>query len=208
MRLPIQLRKELRALTQRYKCTPLPTFIVPLAVNVPLFISVSLLLRTALILHDPAGLSSEAIPWWRPPAELQERFDASAKLLAARGIEGEALAQLTKMHGPTLQDVDRTMLGPIGLGIATMANVELGQWLRRGLRGPREGEGHKKTGKKTDDGKEIVEVDLGVLRESFMGNTLRVMSIVFVAISSQAPAVRLMPSQSYYSRACPLTEKQ
>lgn len=127
-----QLKTHLKALTRQHKCSAAPTLLAPLAVHLPLFITVSLALRTAL-LAPGSLLAAETIPWWSPPPELQARFEASAKVLLGRGIEGDALAQLTSIRGPTLNETDKTMAGPIGLGLLSMINVELGQWLRRGM---------------------------------------------------------------------------
>lgn len=132
-----QLKSELRLLTKKHKCSPTMIMALPLVINIPLFITASLLLRTALFIPG-FPMAAELIPWWSPSPELQERFEESIKVLKARGVEGEALEKLTQVQGPTLREVDKTMSAPIGLGLLTLVNVELGQWLRRGMLSERE----------------------------------------------------------------------
>ena len=188
-----QVKQELRALTSRHRCSPTPTLVLPVLVHLPLFISLSLLIRTSLLIPG-SPLATELIPWSHPPADLAAKFEASAKILAERGLEGEALKKLTAMPGPTLGDVDKTMLGPLGLGLLTMINVELGQWLRRGMMSEKEEEAAKeeKEKKKQSSSKETGATEkfsLSPFRGNIIGNMLRTASIVFVVVSSQAPAV-------------------
>lgn len=202
-----QVKQELRALTSRHRCSPTPTLVLPVLVHLPLFISLSLLIRTSLLIPG-SPLASELIPWSHPPADLAAKFEASAKILAERGLEGEALKKLTAMPGPTLGDVDKTMLGPLSLGLLTMINVELGQWLRRGMMTEKEEEAAKeeKEKKKRSPSKEAGAAEkfsLSPFRGNIIGNMLRTASIVFVVVSSQAPAV----SSPAPSQCChPLTK--
>lgn len=186
-----EMRSQLKALLKRNRCTPWPTIAIPLAVNVPLFVCVSLAIRTALL--TPGSLIAiETIPWWSAPPDLMAKFEASAKILQARGIEGEALQKLTMMQGPTLSEVDKTMATPIGLGLLTLINVELGQWLRKPLL---EGPGTSEQPREEVDQLErrrrkAREQRRGVnaLRSVVIGNTLRAASIAFIVVASQAPA--------------------
>ncbi|UZJ51934.1 hypothetical protein CBS101457_001254 [Exobasidium rhododendri] len=199
-----ELKTQLRALTTKYKCNPTATFAVPLLVHFPLFISVSLLIRTSLLAAG-SPLSSEIIPWWSPPAELTSKFETSAKMLLDRGLEGESLKKLTMMHGPTLSETDKTMLGPIGMGVLTTANVELGQWLRRGMTTEKEEERRhiEKHEVQAEKGKPLskrIEVNIAPIKANVLGNILRAAAIGFVAVSSQAPAglvVYWLTSASY-----------
>lgn len=163
-------------------------------VHLPLFISVSLLIRTSLLAAG-SPLSTEIIPWWSPPAELTSRFETSAKILADRGLEGEILSKLTMLHGPTLTETDKTMFGPILMGILTMANVELGQWLRRGMKSEIQEEKSQlekhqaQVGGQSKESSKKIEVNIDPIRTNVLGNILRAAAIGFVAVSSQAPTV-------------------
>ncbi|MCO5584865.1 hypothetical protein L7F22_038797 [Adiantum nelumboides] len=186
------LKSELRLLLKKNKCAPLSTLLLPLAANIPLFICASLAIRTALITQGSA-IGSEIVPWWSPPADLMAKFEEGAKVLQARGLEGEALQKLTQMQGPTLADRDKTMFGPIGLGMLTLINVELGQWLRKPLleaptaKATREEDGEDERSIKRKEAREQ-KASLASLRATVMGNTLRAASIAFVVVASQAPA--------------------
>lgn len=185
-----RLKSELRDLLRKHKCTPLPTLVLPLAANIPLFICASLAIRTALVTQG-SMIGSEVVPWWSPPADLMAKFEEGAKVLQARGIEGEALQKLTQIQGPTLYERDKTMFGPIGLGMLTFVNVELGQWLRKPLieaptaRMPKEDETQRDSEKREAREK---KASLASLRSTVLGNTLRAASIAFVVVASQAPA--------------------
>lgn len=162
----------------------------------PIFISFSLLLRTSLAVAG-SPISLETIPWWSPPPGLQEKFASNAFVLAERGIEGEALQKLTTIQGPTLNEVDKSMYAPIGLGVLTMANVEMGQWVRRGMTSEKEEEQKKIEKEEVKQGKgKVVEIERTFGNSGILGNILRSLAIGFVIISSQAPAV------SRFSVAC------
>lgn len=186
---------QIRALTKQHKCAPFYSIAAPLVVHIPIFISFSLLLRTALAASG-SPISFETIPWWSPEPGLQEKFAANAMVLAERGIEGEALLKLTTIQGPTLNEVDKTMMAPIGLGVLTMANVELGQWIKRGMTSEQE-EGEKLTAKDKEKAKEEKLLELGSFRKgNRLANILRSLAIGFVIISSQTPAVSV-PFRSF-----------
>lgn len=110
-------------------------------------------------------------------------------VLAERGIEGEALLKLTTIQGPTLNEIDKTMMAPIGLGVLTMANVEMGQWVRRGMTS--EEEEQQKLMKKQEAKKEEDKMlELSTFRKGGrLANILRSLAIGFVIVSSQTPAV-------------------
>lgn len=185
------LKTELRILMKKNKCAPLATLLFPLAANIPLFLCASFAIRTALITQG-SSIGAEVVPWWSPPADLMAKFEEGAKILQARGLEGEALQKLTTMQGPTLADRDKTMFGPIGLGMLTLINVELGQWLRKPLieaptaqipkdEDEDEGSIRKREARERKD-------SIASLRAAVMGNVLRAASIAFVVVASQAPA--------------------
>lgn len=136
-------------------------------------------------------ISLEVIPWWSAPSELTATFEANAKALAERGFDADSLRMLTSIQGPTLGDADKSMMGPIGLGMLTMGNVELGQWLRRGMASEKDEEEKalRESKSKSIGGQRVIEVGLAPLRAKVMGNTLRAAAIAFVVVSSQAPAV-------------------
>jgi len=139
-------------------------------------------------------LSTELIPWWSPAPDLTSKFEAGAKMLADRGLEGNVLEKLTMTYGPTLSESDKTMYGPIAMGLLTTANVELGQWLRRGMTSEKEVEEKElekqEIGEKRGKGSsKKVKIDLAPIRADLLGNILRAAAIGFVVVSSQAPAV-------------------
>ena len=185
------LKSELRELMKKNKCTPLATLLLPLAANIPLFIYVSFAIRAALI-SQGSSFGAEIVPWWSPPPDLMAKFEEGAKVLQARGLEGEALQKLTQIQGPTLLDRDKTMFGPIGLGMLTLINVELGQWLREPLlEGPNANvvkieDRDERSIKKAEERER--KASLASMRAAVLGNTLRAASIAFVVVASQAPA--------------------
>ncbi|PWN37599.1 uncharacterized protein FA14DRAFT_113019, partial [Meira miltonrushii] len=185
------LKTELRLLMKKNKCAPLATLLLPLAASIPLFLYASFAIRAALITQGSA-IGAEIVPWWSPPADLMAKFEEGAKILQARGLEGEALQKLTTMQGPTLADRDKTMFGPIGLGMLTLINVELGQWLRKPLieaptaQVPKDEDEDERSMKKREARER--KASLASLRSAVMGNVLRAASIAFVVVASQAPA--------------------
>ena len=131
---PLQLKAHLKTLLAQHRCAPIPTIVMPLAIQVPLFIIASQTIRLSIGLPDssaPSSFGSEVQPWWSAPPGLEAQFAEGAKVLAARGLEGEALEALTRPMGPDLREVDRSMMGPIALGMSTLSSVELTQWMRR-----------------------------------------------------------------------------
>jgi inner membrane protein COX18 len=183
-----ELQRQIKHLIKQNRCAPFATIAVPLAVNIPLFVFISLVLRSALVCSG-SPIGAETVPWWSPPSDLMAKFESSAKILQARGIEGEALRKLTIMEGPTLAEVDKTMFSPIGLGMLTLINVELGQWLRKPLfdagdvKAPMEEKQMSVQQKETKNKRE----SLANFRSTVIGNTSRTASIAFVVIASQAP---------------------
>ncbi|PWN49937.1 hypothetical protein IE53DRAFT_331171 [Violaceomyces palustris] len=216
----IELKSELKArlseLMKVHNCSPLPTFLAPLAVNVPLFIVLSTVIRYASL--PPSPFSFEILPWWEPSPEIQAQFSASAMILAEKGLDTEQITRLQgTFGGPTLSDKDSTMMGPIALGLMTMTNVELGGWTRRTLsrftdvdssaaegRTNKDGGGaavtakdeFKSQGKGKGKGKEVTsmegEAEEEPARSRILTNALRVMAIGFIPIASQAPGALLI----------------
>ena len=124
-------------------------------------------------------------------------------VLAERGIEGEDLKKLTTIQGPKLSEVDKTMLAPIGLGVLTMANVEIGQWVRRGMTSEKEEQDkkdqreiEKQVGRSEKGKAKAIEVEWTFRGSGVLGNILRSLAIGFVVISSQAPAVSVHHSSA------------
>ncbi|KAK0522222.1 hypothetical protein OC842_006526, partial [Tilletia horrida] len=134
-----QMKKSLRDLLRKHRCTPLPTMLVPLAVQIPLFITLSYLIREACLSPE---FAQELLPWstWSftgPTLAQQQQLDAfaqSASILRDRGMNEEMLAQLMGPRGggasgggigSTLAQKDSSMQGPIALGMITLLNAEL-----------------------------------------------------------------------------------
>ncbi|CAO1617883.1 unnamed protein product [Parajaminaea phylloscopi] len=125
-----ELKAQIRRLLTTYKCRPLPTVLVPLALSVPLFIATSFSLRQGLL--PPSPLLSEIIPWWSTPDDaLTRSFEASAQMLRDRGMDPASLQMLSRPHGPSLGERDPTMFAPVSLGLLLYLNVELNAWARR-----------------------------------------------------------------------------
>jgi len=103
-------------------------------------------------------------------------------------MDAETLSQLngSGKGGDSLVEKDSSMMGPIGLGMITMLNVELGGYMRR-FNAEKGGE---EIGKKGEgDGKIEEKVQEESLRSKSITNVLRAFSIVFVPIAMQAPGV-------------------
>ncbi|KAK0539401.1 hypothetical protein OC835_001150 [Tilletia horrida] len=137
--LEAEMKKSLRDLLRKHRCTPLPTMLVPLAVQIPLFITLSYLIREACLSPE---FAQELLPWstWSftgPTLAQQQQLDAfaqSASILRDRGMNEEMLAQLMGPRGggasgggigSTLAQKDSSMQGPIALGMITLLNAEL-----------------------------------------------------------------------------------
>ncbi|KAL9936894.1 hypothetical protein V8E36_004129 [Tilletia maclaganii] len=134
--LEAEMKKSLRDLLRKHKCTPLPTMLVPLAVQIPLFITLSYLIRESALTPE---FAQELLPWstWSfsgPSAAEQAQLDAfaqSASILRDRGMNEETLAQIMGPRGAggglgtTLAQKDSSMEGPIALGMITLLNAEL-----------------------------------------------------------------------------------
>lgn len=101
--------------------------------------------------------------------------------------------KLTTIQGPTLDQVDKTMMAPIGLGVLTMANVEMGQWVRRGMTSEKEEEQRIVQKEEAKQGKgKVLEIERTFRNSGVLGNILRSLAIGFVVISSQTPAVSFL----------------
>ncbi|PWN42053.1 hypothetical protein IE81DRAFT_290862 [Ceraceosorus guamensis] len=192
-------KSELKTLLTVHRCAPMPSILAPVAVSLPLFVLLSYSLRLAL--QTPAGLAgigSEVLPWWKPSPDLEASFKASAEILKARGLEGEALQEITQSYGPKLTEIDRTSFGPISLCFMTLANVEWMQWLRRktggwGVSANEASNAVAQTGRKAGkpgDAPAVQEEES--LRMKIVGNALRLLAICFVIISSQVPSALLI----------------
>lgn len=179
---------------KEHRCSPMFTLLAPsLGIHIPLFLLVSQVIRLAAGMPG-SGLGNEVIAWWTPPESLVKQFEEGAKLLAARGMEGEALQRLTMPMGPTLSETDRTMMSPVVLGLLMLSNTELTQWLRRATGAD---EAQAKLNAKAKQGEMsavekaefMAEESVEPIKTKAIGNTLRGLSIMFVIFSSQAPSV-------------------
>lgn len=182
-------------LLREYRCSPLPTILGPLVVQIPLFILMSVVIRQGA--EPPTFFSSELLPWYSPSEFDATRFADHRAILAEKGMDAETLSLLSQKAGPTLADRDPTMIAPIAIGMLTMLNVELGGYSRRLASGDALG----KTATPQDEnqkqdvkGKEpstssIDEVPEEPFRTRVITNTLRTASIIFVPIAMQAPGV-------------------
>ncbi|SNX82290.1 related to COX18 - mitochondrial inner membrane protein required for membrane insertion of C-terminus of Cox2p [Melanopsichium pennsylvanicum] len=192
-----QLKTELAKLLRKHNASPLPAFIGPATVSIPVFLLMTALLRQSAL--EPASpFSSELLPWWSPSPELVQQFKSSTAILADRGFDEAAIAKLKgTMGGPTLVDKDSTMIGPVSFGMLTLANTELNSWSRSSIAKIREvtsGEtdaADRTAGKLlANDGKaKGEEVEDEPRRVRIITNALRVLAIAFIPIACQAPGV-------------------
>ncbi|CAD6915672.1 unnamed protein product [Tilletia laevis] len=137
--LQVEMKKALRDLLRKHRCTPLPTMLAPLAVQIPLFITISYLIREACVSPE---FTQELLPWstWSftgPSLAEQQQLDAfaqSASILRDRGMNEETLSNLMGPKGggasggglgTTLAQKDSSMQGPVVLGLITLLNAEL-----------------------------------------------------------------------------------
>ncbi|KAJ1033670.1 hypothetical protein NDA13_001654 [Ustilago tritici] len=198
----VEVKKELRAklaeLLRKHNVSPLPAFIGPATLNIPVFLLMTALLRQSAL--DPTSpFTSEVLPWWSPSPELAQQFKASTAILADRGFDEAAIAKLKgTMGGPTLVDKDSTMLGPVTFGMLTLANTELNSWSRTSIAKIRAVSSGKEDGASrmadkllAEKGKEGAEVkaEEEPRRMRIITNALRVMAIAFIPIACQAPGV-------------------
>lgn len=129
-------------------------------------------------------------------------FVEQARILAEKGMDTETLNQMKGQNGTSLVEKDSSLIGPVGLGMLTMFNVELGGYMRRLNRevnqeeegsiqksangnGSQQGNGEKE--KKIED-----KVEEDSLRSRTVTNVLRAASIGFVPIAMQAPGVSVV----------------
>nr|CDI51847.1 cytochrome c oxidase biogenesis-related protein [Melanopsichium pennsylvanicum 4] len=192
-----ELKTELAKLLRKHNASPLPAFIGPATVSIPVFLLMTALLRQSAL--EPASpFSSELLPWWSPSPELVQQFKSSTAILADRGFDEAAIAKLKgTMGGPTLVDKDSTMIGPVSFGMLTLANTELNSWSRSSIAKIREvtsGEtdaADRTAGKLlANDGKaKGEEVEDEPRRVRIITNALRVLAIAFIPIACQAPGV-------------------
>ncbi|KAJ9479773.1 Cytochrome c oxidase biogenesis-related protein [Pseudozyma hubeiensis] len=191
-----ELKAELAKLLRKHNASPLPAFLGPAVVTIPVFLLMTALLRQCAL--DPTSpLSTEVLPWWSPSPELAQQFKASTAILADRGFDEAAIAKLKgTMGGPTLVDRDSTMIGPLSFGMLTLANTELNSWSRRSIAKIRSvtsgGDAAARTADKplTDKPEQSrQEVDDEPPRARIITNALRVMAIAFIPIACQAPGV-------------------
>ena len=189
---PYQLKNKLASLLKQHRCSPLPTFIAPLAVHLPVFFLMSAIIRQATISPGSPFLT-ELLPWWSPSPELAEQIKATTAILTDRGVDPEAIARLQGTQGgPTLADRDKTMIGPVGLGMLTLTNVELTSWSRRTL-----------TSVESQPEREKDAPEEEPRRNRIITNALRVLAIGFIPIASQAPGVRPpFPNRPTHSPIC------
>ncbi|KIS70994.1 uncharacterized protein UMAG_00912 [Mycosarcoma maydis] len=196
-----ELKAELAKLLRKHNASPLPAFLGPAVVTIPVFLLMTALLRQCAL--DPTSpLSSEVLPWWSPSPELAQQFKASTAILADRGFDEAAIAKLRgTMGGPTLVDRDSTMIGPLSFGMLTLANTELNSWSRRSIAKIRvitSGGGsdaaartadkllnHKSGGARS----QVKPEDDEPPRARIMTNALRIMAIAFIPIACQAPSI-------------------
>ncbi|SOV07153.1 related to COX18 - mitochondrial inner membrane protein required for membrane insertion of C-terminus of Cox2p [Ustilago sp. UG-2017a] len=198
----VEVKKELKAklaeLLRKHNVSPLPAFIGPATLNIPVFLLMTALLRQSAL--DPTSpFTSEVLPWWSPSPELAQQFKASTAILADRGFDEAAIAKLKgTMGGPTLVDKDSTMLGPVTFGMLTLANTELNSWSRTSIAKIRavssgKEDGASRTADKllAEKGKEGAEAkaEEEPRRMRIITNALRVMAIAFIPIACQAPGV-------------------
>lgn len=175
------LAQKWRHLMALYKCSPMKTTLLSLAVHVPLFIVVTMLLRqTALLPGSP--LVHELVPWWSPDADFVSQSAATRQVLLDKGMDPALAARLTEVGGPTLADHDPTQVMPVVCGSLNMVNVELASWtrLRRAATDTSLGLAMQPEGEEEPRRARIVT------------NMMRVGAIASVPIACQVPSVLLV----------------
>ncbi|CDW96918.1 hypothetical protein [Sporisorium scitamineum] len=197
-----ELKAKLAELLCKHNASPLPAFVGPAMVTIPVFLLMTALLRQCTL--DPTSpLTSEVLPWWSPSPELAQQFKASTAILADRGFDEAAIAKLKgTMGGPTLVDKDSTMIGPLSFGMLTLANTELNSWSRRSIAKIRavtsgKSDAAARTAEKLLDNpagaqaqaQSKQEEDDEPPRARIITNALRVLAIAFIPIACQAPGV-------------------
>ncbi|GAC72861.1 hypothetical protein PANT_7d00313 [Moesziomyces antarcticus T-34] len=194
-----ELKAELAKLLRKHNASPLPAFIGPATVSIPVFLLMTALLRQSAL--DPATpFASEVLPWWSPTPELAAQFKASTAILADRGFDEAAIAKLKgTMGGPTLADKDATMLGPVSFGMLTLANTELNSWSRRTIAKIRAATSGSDTDAATKTAEKLLapgsqsqpakQEEEEPRRVRIITNALRVLAIAFIPIACQAPGV-------------------
>ncbi|EST10140.1 Membrane insertase OXA1/ALB3/YidC [Kalmanozyma brasiliensis GHG001] len=192
-----ELKAKLAELLRKHNASPLPAFLGPALVTIPVFLLMTALLRQCAL--DPSSpLSTEVLPWWSPSPELAQQFKASTAILADRGFDEAAIAKLRgTMGGPTLVDKDSTMIGPLSFGMLTLANTELNSWSRRSIAKLRAVTSDRSDAAARTAGKLLAEQPKGAkqdepeepARARIITNALRIMAIAFIPIACQAPGV-------------------
>lgn len=205
-----ELKLKLAELLRKHNASPLPAFVGPAMVTIPVFLVMTALLRQCAL--DPASpLSAEVLPWWSPSPELAQQFKASTAILADRGFDEAAIAKLRgTMGGPTLVDKDSTMIGPLSFGMLTLANTELNSWSRRSIAKIRAVTSGKTDAAARTADKLLADRPAGApaqakpqeeddepARARIITNALRVMAIAFIPIACQAPGVSPPPKHQH-----------
>lgn len=210
-----ELKEKLADLLRKHNASPLPAFVGPATVSIPIFLVMTALVRQAAL--DPSSpFASEVLPWWSPSPELAQQFKSSTAILADRGFDEATIAKLKgTMGGPTLADKDPTMIGPVSFGMLTMANTELTSWTRRSIAKIRDvtsgnaDAAARTAGKLLQDGAKPaaeIEKEQEPRRVRIITNALRVMAIAFIPIACQAPGVSALTSVNVL-KTCTLTSE-
>ncbi|EPQ27485.1 uncharacterized protein PFL1_05023 [Pseudozyma flocculosa PF-1] len=205
--LQADLKAKIRDLLRQHRCSPVPSFLAPLAVHLPVFLMLSALIRQSAMLPG-SPFAAEVLPWWSPSPEMAAQFKASASILADRGMEPELIAKLQGTQGgPTLADRDNTMIGPVSLGMLTMTNVELTSWSRRAMakltalgdstkaeaKPPGPASDAAARGQPTSSGvSSSSSEDEEPRRTRILTNAFRVLAIASIPIASQAPGALII----------------
>lgn len=191
---------------KKYRCHPIPTFLVPVLVNVPTFVLMSLLIRYGCVPPTPWATEYAPLPWAAPSNELIEKFEAHARFVAEKGVSNEELEQLKPKLGPTLIERDSTGFGSLILGMTYLLATEVSAFRRRLMDQDGEANAAKRGApselfnpSKTNSTEQKPSVKealtpMGRLTSGFRGdiisNIMRCGSILFIVISSQVPSVR------------------
>ncbi|KDN53209.1 hypothetical protein K437DRAFT_253222 [Tilletiaria anomala UBC 951] len=198
-------RETLGSLMKKHRCAPIPTFVVPLIVNIPIFLGISAIIRYGCVPPTPWGNEIAPFPWAGPSADSQASFAASIKILMDRGLDAEQISMLSPKQGLTLIERDYTGFGPLAFGMITLLGVELGAWRRRLTdpeqvlhEGAKEHEPKRKTQPRAasppspKEDRTVRAKSISMLRQTVISNTLRAASIVFVPIAMQVPSALLV----------------
>lgn len=120
-----QAKQQIKVLSARYRCRPLPTMLLPPLLHIPVFIS------TTFTIREACRRSSVSLQ-----TSLQALQDGKAAIVGDGGVCNLALESFAWC--PSLTDVDPYSLLPVMVGLTALLNVEMQARIRQALVAARE----------------------------------------------------------------------